>query len=75
MIALNRSMPKSCLECPCMQTHSIDDDYRPEVIHLMRLCAAEGKQMVHVKWYPESKHLPDNWINWERPEWCPWREV
>lgn len=74
MIALNRRMPQTCLECPCMQTLCIDKENIQNIQYLIRHCAAAKQEMVVIEW-DTSESIPDVWMNWEKPKWCPWQEV
>lgn len=74
MIALNRRMPQTCLECPCMQTFTIDKENIQNVQYLIRHCAAAKQEMVVIEW-DTSESIPDVWMNWSKPKWCPWQEV
>lgn len=74
MIALNRKMPQTCLECPCMQTLCIDKENIQNVQYLIRYCAAAKQEMVVIEW-DTSESIPDVWMNWSKPKWCPWKEV
>lgn len=74
MIALNRKMPQTCLECPCMQTLCIDKENIQNVQYLIRYCAAAKQEMVVIEW-DTSKSVPNVWMNWSKPKWCPWQKV
>ena len=74
MIALNRRMPQVCLECPCMQTYAIDKENIKNVQYLIRYCAAAKQEMVIIEW-DTSESIPNVWMNWSKPKWCPWKEV
>lgn len=75
MIALNRKMPQKCIECPCMQTYAIDNENVKNVQHLIRFCAAAGKEMVSIEWKTFEPLSYKSWMNWPKPKWCPWQEV
>lgn len=74
MIALDRNMPKDCFACPCMQTLCIDKENIQNVQYLIRHCAAAKQEMVVIEWNT-SESVPDVWMNWPKPKWCPWQEV
>ena len=74
MIALNKSMPQTCFECPCLQTYAIEDEYYPDIQHLLRHCAAKGMTMVTIPWQAGTT-VPEDWTDWPVPEWCPWIEI
>jgi len=74
MIALNRKMPQTCFECPCMQTLCIDKENIQNVQYLIRYCAAAKQEMVVIEW-DTSESIPDVWMNWSKPKWCPWKEI
>lgn len=74
MIALNRKMPKTCFECPCMATFAINKENIQNVQYLIRYCQAAKQEMVVIEW-DTSESIPDVWMNWSKPKWCPWQEV
>ena len=74
MIALNRKMPQTCFDCPCMQTLCIDKEEERNIEYLIRYCAAANKEMVILEQNIYDK-IPDVWMNWPKPKWCPWQEV
>lgn len=74
MIALDRNMPKDCFACPCMQTFTIDKENIQNVQYLIRYCAAAKQEMVTIEWNT-SENIPDVWMNWSKPKWCPWKEI
>lgn len=75
MIALNREMPKSCLECPCMGTYDIPNDKNE--IYMFRIC--HGNYMTIYQTtaakYKENENIQQEWMNLPRPNWCPWQEI
>ena len=75
MIALNIKMPKTCMECPCMQTYAIDDENVKNVQHLVRYCAAAKQSMVSIEWKNFESIPYETWVNWPKPKWCPWQTV
>lgn len=74
MIALNRRMPQTCFDCPCMATFAINKENIQNVQYLIRHCQAVKQDMVFIEW-DTSKSIPDVWMNWKKPKWCPWQEV
>ena len=74
MIALNRKMPLNCFDCPCMATYAIDNEKIKNVQHLIRYCAAAKQEMVFIEWN-KIETIPEVWMNWSKPKWCPWQEV
>ena len=75
MIALNREMPKSCLECPCMGTYDIPNDSGK--IYMFRICHSNYMTIYQTTMtdYKENKDIQQKWMNLPRPEWCPWVEM
>ena len=75
MIALNREMPNTCLECPCMGTYDIPDDNKE--IHMLRICHGNYMTIYQTAMteYTENKDIQQEWMNLPRPEWCPWIDV
>ena len=75
MIALNREMPKNCLECPCMGTYDILNDKNE--MYMLRIC--HGNYMTIYQTtraqYDENKDIQQEWASLPRPEWCPWIDV
>ena len=74
MIALNRGMPQNCLDCPCMQTICMDKEEDYNIKYLIRYCAAAKQEMVILEQNVHDK-IPDVWMNWNKPKWCPWQTV
>lgn len=74
MIVLNRKMPRTCFECPCMATFAINKENIQNVQYLIRHCQAAKQDMVFIEWNT-SENIPDVWMNWSKPKWCPWQEV
>lgn len=66
MIGLKIPMPTTCLNCPCLHTMFADG-------MAVRFCMAEHKEMVIMP-ENETKDFP-KWINFPKPDWCPWIEV
>ena len=66
MIGLKIPMPTVCLNCPCLHTILADDT-------AVRFCMAKHTELVVI---PENK-IKDcaRWINFPKPDWCPWIEV
>jgi len=75
MIALNREIPKSCLECPCMGTYDIPNDSGK--IYMFRICHGNYLTIYQTTMteYKENKNIQQEWMNLPRPEWCPWIDV
>lgn len=75
MIALNREMPKTCLECPCMGTYDIPNDNGK--IYMFRICHGNYMTIYQTTMieYKENKEIQQEWMNLPRPEWCPWIDV
>lgn len=74
MIALNRGMPENCFDCPCMATYAIDNEKIKNVQYLIRFCAAAKQEMVSIEWN-KTETIPEVWMNWAKPKWCPWQKV
>ena len=74
MIALNREMPKTCFDCPCLATFAIDKENIQNIQYLIRYCQAARQDMVFIEW-DTSKITPDIWMNWNKPKWCPWQTI
>ena len=74
MIALNRKMPQTCFNCPCMRTYAIDKENVPNSQYLIRSCAAAKQEIVFIEW-DKTETIPEVWTNWSKPKWCPWKEV
>ena len=74
MIALNRKMPQTCLECPCMQTYVINKENIKNTQYLIRYCAATKQEMVSIE-LNTPKPVPNAWTFWPKPKWCPWKEI
>lgn len=69
MIGLDREMPQSCLSCPCLYTINLKGVS-------LRCCNAAGmQQIIEPLFYDKEKSVPDWWMNFEKPDWCPWVEV
>lgn len=69
MIGLDREMPQSCLLCPCLYTLKLDKV-------CLRCCNAAGlRQIIEPLFYDKEKKVPDWWMNFPKPEWCPWVEI
>lgn len=74
MIALDRNLPRTCFECPCLATFAIDKENIPNVQYLIRNCEAAKQEMVVIEW-DKTESVPDVWMNWTKPKWCPWKEI
>lgn len=74
MIALNREMPKTCFDCPCLATFAINKENTQNIQYLIRHCQAARQDMVFIEWNI-SEAIPDVWMNWNKPKWCPWQKV
>lgn len=74
MIALNRKMPKNCFNCPCFATYVLDKENIPNVQYLVRFCEAAKQELVVLEW-DKSETIPDVWMNFLKPKWCPWQEI
>lgn len=74
MIALNREMPKICFNCPCFTTYVLDKEKFPNVQYLVRFCEAAKQELVVLEW-DKSETIPDVWMNFTKPKWCPWQEI
>lgn len=73
MIALNRKMPKNCLECPCLQTYVIPES----VEYMVRYCAA-GDFSMYVTTSDEYNNNEDirlKWIHFPKSKNCPLIEI
>ena len=66
MIALKMDLPKSCLNCPCLETIMVDGVAG-------RFCRASSNPIVTI---PVSE-IEDNqkWMEFAKPEWCPLIEM
>lgn len=74
MIALNRRMPKNCLDCPCLLTFGNIPDGESKETYAARFCAASHRELCiykEIKDFP----LPDSFYNFSKPKWCPWQEI
>ena len=74
MIALNREIPKTCFECPCFATYAIDKEGNPNIQYLIRYCQAANKSLINIEWDREES-IPSIWMEFSKPEWCPWIDV
>ena len=74
MIALNRNLPKTCFNCPCFTTYVLDKENILNVQYLVRFCEAAKQELVVLEWN-KSKTIPDVWMNFSKPKWCPWQEI
>ena len=74
MIALNRKLPKDCFNCPCFATYVLDKENVPNVQYLVRFCEATKQELVVLEW-DKSETIPDVWMNFSKPKWCPWQEI
>lgn len=74
MIALDREMPKTCFNCPCFVTYVLDKENIPNVQYLIRFCEAAKQELVVLEW-DKSETIPDVWMNFSKPKWCPWVDV
>lgn len=74
MIALNRKLPKDCFKCPCFATYVLDKENVPNVQYLVRFCEAAKQELVVLEW-DKSETIPDVWMNFSKPKWCPWQEI
>lgn len=74
MIALNREMPKHCLECPCLQTLIIPED---SAEYWIRYCAAGDFSMYITTSdeYNNNEGIQFEWIHFLKPEKCPLIEI
>ena len=71
MIALNRKMPRNCMDsCPCLQTVMLKNKRGEEAIG--RFCVAAGKIIYYCD---VSDNPPDEWVNFKKPSWCPWIDM
>lgn len=68
MVQLNIPMPKQCLDgnCPCLATLVLENDF-------IRACQAAHLRIIYH--CERSNPLPDGWVNFKKPEWCPLREA
>lgn len=75
MIALNREMPSTCLECPCMGTYDIPNGNGK--IYMYRICHGNYMTIYQTTMteYKENKDIQQEWMNLPRPEWCPWIDI
>jgi len=74
MIALDREIPKTCFNCPCFATYTIDKENIPNIQYLIRFCEAAKQELVVLEW-DKSETIPDVWMNFSKPNWCPWIDV
>ena len=76
MIALDREMPETCLECPCLQTYISPDD-NADTEAWIRFCAANCYTLYHTtaEEYYASEKVKDEWIHFPKFEVCPWVDV
>ena len=74
MIALNREMPKNCLECPCLQTLIIPEG---STEYWIRYCAAGDFSMYVITSdeYNNNEDIRLKWFHFLKPEKCPLIEI
>lgn len=66
-----KEKPQTCLECPCLQTYSdVPSDH--EADYMIRYCSAMQKYIAVI---PQTIEYPEEWMNFEIPEWCPIEEL
>ena len=75
MIALDREMPKHCLECPCMGTYDIPNDKNE--MYMFRICHGNYMTIYQTTFskYENNEEVQQEWMDLPRPEWCPWVDV
>jgi len=74
MIALKRDKPKKCLDCPCLWTLGDIISTTDNKKYAARFCAAAHKEIC-VYEELEDMPLPDSWMKFSIPDWCPWIEL
>lgn len=74
MIALDREMPRHCLECPCLQTFFFPDG---DAEIWLRFCAANSYTLYQTtaEEYNTSEEVRLKWIHFPKFEVCPWIEI
>ena len=51
-----------------------DKENIPNVQYLVRFCEAAKQELVVLEW-DKSETIPDVWMNFSKPNWCPWVDV
>lgn len=75
MIALDRDLPLSCFNCPCLETLRLSLPEEKKM-QLFRICKARSRQdIIKSIIYSKGDELPQDWMNFPIPEWCPWKEI
>lgn len=74
MIALDREMPRHCLECPCLQTLFIPEG---SAEYWLRFCAGMGYTiyLTTAEDYNTKEEVRTEWIHFSKPKNCPWVDV
>jgi len=76
MIYLDRKMPKDCFDCPCLQTFTRVPNGTTHTKYWIRLCAAQNRIIFQFMCKDKDVigDIPNEWINFTKPTWCPWKE-
>ena len=68
MIALNREMPRRCLDCPCMSTFIFEKDNLAA-----RVCMASFVGILYKCKLDET--VSNEWMDFPKPSNCPWIDM